>query len=101
MGEVVYLEERYPEISKMANDENTTLSSTEIKRLEAIRDDVEELMNVVAALRCDPNAVALAAARFGVMRMTQLYGRAFVTDFTIQCIENMELAQDLTSEGLE
>ena len=99
MGEVIYLEQRRPEIRKMANDDNSGLSSREVKRLEAIRDDVEELMNVVAALRCDPNAVALAAARFGIMRMTQLYDRAYVTDFTNQCIENMELAEFLNSDG--
>lgn len=99
MGEIIYLTERRPELGKMANDDNAGLSKPEIKRLEAIRDDVEEMLNVVAGLRCDPNAVALAAARFGIMRMSQLYDRAYVMDFTTQCVDNMELAAFLNSDA--
>jgi len=93
MGEVIYLHKRCPEIAKIMDDDNTSLSPEEIKRLESIRDNIEELLHMVAGLRRDPNAVALAAARFGIMRMTQLYGRAYVMEFANRCVENMELAE--------
>jgi hypothetical protein len=42
--------------------------------------------------------VALAAARFGIMRMTQIYGRAYVMEFTKRCVENMELAETFSAD---
>jgi hypothetical protein len=93
MGEVIYLHKQRPEIAKMTDDDNSTLTESEIARLENIRDNIEELLHMVAGLRRDPNAVALAAARFGVMRMTQIYGRAYVMEFARRCVENMELAE--------
>ena len=53
---------------------------------------------MIAGIRRDPNAVALAATRFGVMRMTQLYGRAYTMDFTKRCIENMDMAQHISTD---
>jgi hypothetical protein len=53
---------------------------------------------MIAGIRRDPNAVALASARFGIMRMTQLYGRAYTMDFTKRCIENMDMAQQFSSD---
>jgi hypothetical protein len=98
MGEVIYLHKRRPEFHKMMDDDNSTLSDEDIRRLENIRDNIEELLHMVAGLRRDPKAVALASARFGIMRMSQLYGRAYVMEFTKRCIENMELADQLRSD---
>jgi len=98
MGEVIYLYNKRPEIAKMTDDDNSSLSETEIARLENIRDNIEELLHMVAGLRRDPNAVALAAARFGIMRMTQIYGRAYVMEFTKRCVENMELAETFSAD---
>lgn len=98
MGEVIYLQKQCPKMHKMVDDDNGTLSSDEIRRLESIRDNIEELLHMIAGIRRDPNAVALAATRFGVMRMTQLYGRAYTMDFTKRCIENMDMAQHISTD---
>ena len=82
---------------KMVDDVNGTLSDDEIRRLESIR-DTEELLHMIAGIRSDPNVVALASARFGIMRMTQLYGRAYTIDFAKRCIENMDIAQQFSSD---
>ena len=74
-------------------DEN--LSYDDIARLETIRDNVEALLDMVAGIRRDPEAVAYAAARFGMMRMFQVHGRAVAMGFAKRCIETAELAEDL------
>ena len=98
MGEVIYLQKQCPKMHKMVDDENGTFSDDEIRRLESIRDNSEELLHMIAGIRRDPNAVALASARFGIMRMTQLYGRAYTIDFAKRCIENMDIAQQFSSD---
>lgn len=98
MGEVIYLQKQCPKMHKMVDDVNGTLSDDEIRRLESIRDNIEELLHMIAGIRSDPNAVALASARFGIMRMTQLYGRAYTIDFAKRCIENMDIAQQFSSD---
>jgi hypothetical protein len=32
------------------------------------------------------------------MRMTQLYGRAYTMDFAKRCVENMDMAQQFSSD---
>ena len=71
------------------------LSCDDVARLEAIRDNVEALLDMVAGIRRDPEAVAYAAARFGMMRMFHLHGRAVAMGFANRCIEPAELAEDL------
>ena len=71
------------------------LSRDDVARLEAIRDNVEALLDMVAGIRRDPEAVAYAAARFGMMRMFRLHGRAVAMGFANRCIETAELAEDL------
>ena len=75
--------------------DDTALTPAEIKRLEAIRDNVEALLNMVAGIRCDPEAVAYASARFGLMRMYHLHGRAATMGFANRCMETAEIAKDL------
>ena len=56
------------------------------------------LLNMVAGIRKDPEAVALAAGRYGLMRMYQLQGRAATMAFANRCIETAEIAEDLQQQ---
>ena len=93
MGEVIYFPNAGGSGRELGDD--TGLTTAEVKRLEAIRDNVEALLNMVAGIRRDPEAVAYAAARFGLMRMYHLHGRAAAMNFADRCIETAEIAQDL------
>jgi hypothetical protein len=42
--------------------------------------------------------VALAAGRYGLMRMYQLQGRAATMAFANRCIETAEIAEDLQQQ---
>ena len=115
MGEVIYLQKQSqsdllpseqllaslagPDSSLLDNPaENlaeNALSEAEIKRLETIRDSIEDLLNMVAGVRRDPEAVALAAGRFGIMRMVQLHGRDATLAFANCCADTAEMASDL------
>ena len=95
MGEVV----NFPQSGSAKTTFSTVdekLSRDDIARLEAIRDNVEALLDMVAGVRRDPEAVAYAAARFGIMRMFHLHGRAAAMGFTNRCIETAEIATDLS-----
>ena len=72
------------------------LTHEDVARLEAIRDNVEALLDMVAGIRRDPEAVAYAAARFGMMRMFHLLGRAAAMGFADRGIETAEIATDLS-----
>ena len=94
MGSVIYLNERNENLST----EREVISSdemTEQKRLESIRDGVESMLTLISGIRKDPEAVALSSARFGVMRMCQLYGRAETMAFVSRCIDTVEMAEDV------
>jgi len=95
MGEVIYLETAAGRSHRLPDDGN--LTAVDIKRLESIRDNVEALLNMVAGIRRDPEALAYASARFGLMRMYHLHGRAAAMGFADRCIETAEMAQDLDS----
>ena len=97
MGEVIY----FP--SARGQDEQKTgsyptLTREDVQRLEGIRDNIEQLLNMVAGIRKDPEAVALAAGRYGLMRMYQLQGRAATMAFANRCIETAEIAEDLQQQ---
>ena len=93
MGEVIYLNSAVATSHEVPDD--GTLTKADIRRLESIRDNVEALLNMVAGIRRDPEAVAYAAARFGLMRMYHLHGRAAAMGFADRCIETVEMAQDI------
>lgn len=93
MGEVIEFPSGAASSAPLLDD--TSLTPAEIRRLEAIRDNVEALLNMVAGIRRDPEAVAYASARFGLMRMYHLHGRAATMGFADRCIETAEIAQDL------
>lgn len=94
MGEVIYL----PTAASKPPDPAGcgTLTKSEVARLEAIRDNVEALLNMVAGIRRDPEAVAYASARFGLMRMYYLHGRGATMAFANRCVETAEVAEDLS-----
>ena len=94
MGEVIYLPNARSRSENLSD--YPELTSSEVARLEAIRDNVEALLNMVAGIRRDPEAVAYAAARFGLMRMQFLHGRAATMAFADRCIETAEMAEDLS-----
>mgnify|MGYP000194224059 CR=1 FL=1 len=71
------------------------LPQEEIDRLETIRDSVERLLDTTTTRHRDPAAVSFAAGRFAAMRLFQLQGRAQTMAFFNQCIETLELAEDL------
>ena len=93
MGEVIYLQNATGAPHHLPDD--GSLSAADIKRLESIRDNVEALLNMVAGIWRDPEAVAYAAARFGLLRMHSLPGRAAAMGFADRCVETAEMAQDL------
>ena len=93
MGSVIYLHAR----NKKLNGELDVVSaddSSEQERLESIRDGVESMLTLISGIRKDPEAVALSSARFGIMRMCQLYGRAETMAFVGRCIDTVEIAED-------
>ena len=95
MGEVInFPQSGRASAAPSAADER--LSCDDVARLEAIRDNVEALLDMVAGVRRDPEAVAYAAARFGIMRMFHLHGRAATMGFANRCIETAEIAIDLS-----
>ena len=94
MGEIIYLPNAMRENRPL--EDHTGLTLNEVQRLEAIRDNVEALLNMVAGIRRDPESVAYAAARFGLMRMYYLHGRAATMSFAGRCIDTAELAEDLS-----
>ena len=95
MGEVInFPQSKSAKTSLPAVEEK--LSRDDIARLEAIRDHVEALLDMVAGIRRDPEAVAYAAARFGMMRMFHLHGRAAAMGFADRCVETAEISTDLS-----
>jgi len=63
------------------------LSRYDLTRPEAIHNIVETLLDLVAGLRRDPEAVAYAAAHFGMMRIFHLHGCSATIGFTHRCIK--------------
>ena len=94
MAEILYIDDY--KASRITEDaQPKKMPQTERQRVEAIRDNIEELLNMVAGLRRDPESVALAASRFGIMRMYQMHGRANTMAFVDRCIETAEIAEDI------
>ena len=94
MAEILYLDD-YKSSRIAEGSQPKEVPQTERQRVEAIRDNIEELLNMVAGLRRDPESVALAASRFGIMRMYQMHGRANTMAFVDRCIETAEIAEDI------
>ena len=98
MGSVIYLNKRKKEVPDETEALAFTDNSTEQERLESIRDGVESMLAMISSIRKDPEAVALSSARFGIMHMCQLYGRAETMAFVARCIDTVEMAQDVLKD---
>jgi hypothetical protein len=98
MGSVIYLNKRKKELSDEMEALALSDNSTEQERLESIRDGVESMLTLISGIRKDPEAVALSSARFGIMRMCQLYGRAETMAFVARCIDTVEMAEDVLKD---
>ena len=98
MGSVIYLNKQKKELPDEMEALALSDNSAEQERLESIRDGVESMLTLISGLRKDPEAVALSSARFGIMRMCQLYGRAETMAFVARCIDTVELAEDVLKD---
>ena len=98
MGSVIYLNKRKKELPDEMEALALSDNSTEQERLESIRDGVESMLTLISDIRKDPEAVALSSARFGIMRMCQLYGRAETMAFVARCIDTVEMAEDVLKD---
>ena len=98
MGSVIYLNKRKKELPDEMEAFVLSDNSTEQERLESIRDGVESMLTLISGIRKDPEAVALSSARFGIMRMCQLYGRAETMAFVARCIDTVEMAEDVLKD---
>ena len=78
MGDVIYLDPRTRKASRDPDDVAHAMVSSDpdIERAVHIRDQIEEIMDLVTVVHNDPQAVAMAACRYGTMRLFQLQGRA-------------------------
>ena len=94
MGSIIYLNERNKNLP-IEREVASSDDASEQKRLESIRDGVESMLTLISGIRKDPEAVALSSARFGIMRMCQLYGRAETMAFVGRCIDTVEMAEDV------
>ena len=98
MGSVIYLNKRKKELPDEMDALALSDNTTEQERLESIRDGVESMLTLISGIRKDPEAVALSSARFGIMRMCQLYGRAETMAFVARCIDTVEMAEDVLKD---
>ena len=98
MGSVIYLNRRKEELIDEIEALPLSDNSAEQERLESIRDGVESMLTLISGIRKDPEAVALSSARFGIMRMCQLYGRAETMAFVGRCIDTVEMAEDVLKD---
>ena len=90
MGKIIYLNK------KRKKDYLKSLSNEEITKLVEIRDGIEKLLNTAAAVHREPFGVALAAARYSAMRLYQIQGRAETMAFFDNCIQTVEIAEDIS-----
>ena len=96
MGEIINLNEFRPLASEQCA-ELSLVSETDTRRIEAVRDRIEHMLEEIARIEDLPLTVALSAGRFAAMRMYQLQGRAETLAFIDQCITTAEICNDIVS----
>ena len=79
-------------------DQNTDLTSTQIRKLENLRDDIEKLLNTATAIHGEPLGVGLAAGRYAAMKLYQMHGRADTMAFFDSCIQTVEISEDISAK---
>ena len=94
MGEIVNLKDFRPHVVELYA-ELFRASETETQRIEALRDQIENILEDITRREDLPLTVAMSAGRFAAMRMFQLQGRAETLAFIDQCITTAELCDDI------
>ena len=97
MGEVINLNEFRPYAAAPCA-ELSLVSDTDTRRIEAVRDHIEHMLEQMTRTEDLPLTVAMSAGRFAAMRMFQLQGRAETLAFIDQCITTAELCDDIVHQ---
>jgi len=97
MGEIINLNQFRPHVAAPCA-ELSLVSAPDIKRIEAVRDQIEYTLEDITREEDLPLTVAMSAGRFAAMRMFQLQGRAETLAFIDQCITTAELCDDLVRQ---
>ena len=94
MGEIINFNEFRPH-PEAPSAELSLVSETDTKRIAALRDQIENILEEITRKQDLPLTVAMSAGRFAAMRMFQLQGRAETLAFIEQCITTAELCEDI------
>ena len=94
MGEIINLNEFRPNAEAPCS-ELSLVSETDTRRIEAVRDHIENTLEDITRKEVLPLTVAMSAGRFAAMRMFQIQGRAETLAFIDQCITTAELCDDI------
>ena len=97
MGDIINLGEFRPHVSAPCF-ESTFVSDYDKRRIETVRDHIENMLEDITQKEDLPLTVAMSAGRFAAMRMFQLQGRAETLAFIDQCISTAELCDDLVRQ---
>ena len=97
MGDIINLNEFWPHAASPCA-ETTFESDYDKRRIEKVRDHIENILEDITQKEDLPLTVAMSAGRFAAMRMFQLQGRAETLAFIDQCIITAELYDDLVRQ---
>ena len=94
MGEIIDFNKFRPH-AEVQSVELSLLPEADTQRIEALRDQIENMLEDITRKEDLPLTVAMSAGRFAAMRMFQLQGRAETLAFIDQCITTAELCEDI------
>ena len=97
MGDIIILSEFRPH-APAPYAESSFESDYDKRRIETVRDHIENMLEAITQKEDLPLTVAMSAGRFAAMRMFQLQGRAETLAFIDQCITTAELCDDLVRQ---
>jgi len=97
MGKIINLNEFRPHAAATCA-ELSLVSETDRRRIEAVRDHIEQTLEDITRQEDLPLTVAMSAGRFAAMRMFQLQGRAETLAFMDQCIITAALCDDIARQ---
>ena len=97
MGDIINLSEFWPHAPTPCA-ESSFKSDYDKRRIETVRDHIENMLEGITQKEDLPLTVAMSAGRFAAMRMFQLQGRAETLAFIDQCITTAELCEDLVRQ---
>jgi len=97
MAEIIDLNKFRPHVAAPCA-ELSLVSDTDTRRIEAVRDHIEHMLEQMTRTEDLPLTVAMSAGRFAAMRMFQLQGRAETLSFIDQCITTAELCDDIVRQ---